>query len=366
MKKKKVVHYISNLINGGVEAMLLNYYDEIKDEFDFVVVIHENPAQTCVQKFEQSGIKIYQIEHWIRNPIQNFKQLYHILKKEEPDIFHTHHGVNNFIPCFAAKVAGVKVRIGHCHNYLPKKTLKQKMYSFLTRMLATDLAACGLGAGEYLTSKKMVQKGKVQIIYNAINLEKFQYHEDEREKIRRVNAWKKDETVYGNIGRFAHQKNQLFLIDVFEKIAEYDKKAKFVIIGGQGDLYSKIMNRIESSSIKEKIKVYKDLKETAAYYSAMDVFLLPSFFEGFAVVLIEAQAANLPCLLSDKITREYSSENVIYLPIVSAEEWAKKAIMLKNSYRDTVIRRELLEKFDISSSAQLMRKYYNQLIERRF
>ena len=85
MKKIKIVHYLPNLTNGGIEMMLFNYYQKIKNQCTFVVIIHESPAPNCLEKFESNGIKVYQIEHWSRNLILNFKQLHYILKIEKPD-----------------------------------------------------------------------------------------------------------------------------------------------------------------------------------------------------------------------------------------------------------------------------------------
>ncbi len=365
MKKIKIVHYLPNLVNGGIESMLLNYYEKLQQEFEFVIVIHEKPIDSCVKKFEKLGIKIYQIEHWIRNPKQNYKDLFKILKEEQPEIFHTHHNLNNFIPCFIAKQAGIKIRVSHCHRYFPKKTMKQKLYSLLTRWFSTDFAACGLGAAQFMTNKKWVEQGKVKIIYNAVDLEKFKYSKASRENIRKLHGWGPNDFVYGNIGRYAEQKNQLFLIDVYEKIASKSKNAKFVIIGGDGHLYSQILERVNTSKIKEKTVVLKDLENTNDYYSAMDVFLLPSLFEGFAVALIEAQAANLPCIVSNTVTKEFNSKNIIYIPIEDSNVWANEAMQVKIIDREIEISEQLKKLFDINYSYLVLRDYYFDLLRRR-
>lgn len=362
--KIKVVHYLPNLVNGGIERMLLNYYQELKDLFEFVVVIHENPVDSCVQEFKKMNIKIYQIEHWIRNPIKNFKELRKILKDEKPDIFHTHHNLNNFIPCFVALIAGTKIRISHCHAYFPKKTYKQKFYSILTRLFATDLAACGIKAAEFMTNPRIVKKNKVKIIYNAIDLEKFKYSEQNRKYIRQKHGWKKNEKVYGNIGRFSLQKNQFFLIEIYEEILKIDQNAKFVIIGGNGPLYTQILEKVEKSIINEKTVILRDIKNVNEYYSAMDFFLLPSLFEGFAVGLVEAQASNLPCIISDQVSQEFKTNKMIFLPLSDKEKWVSTCITQDLVDRNVPISQELVNKFDIRYSYSVLKEYYQNLINK--
>lgn len=365
MKKKiKVVHYLPNLINGGIERMLLNYYKKLKDSFEFVIIIHETPADSCVRKFKEMNIRIYQIEHWIRNPMRNFVELRTILKKERPDIFHTHHNLNNFIPCFVALTAGVRVRISHCHAYFPQKTIKQKFYSNLTCFFATHLAACGEKAAEFMAGSKRVKQNKVQIIYNAIELEKFKYDEVNRKQIRKKYDWRSNEKVYGNIGRFSHQKNQFFLIEIFEQILQMDSHSKFVIIGGDGPLYSQILDCIRTSPIKEKTIVLRDVSEVNEYYSAIDCFLLPSFFEGFALSLIEAQASNLPCVVSDQVSQELKTNSMIFLPISNSAKWASACVNQKVIDRRKPISKELLKQFDISYSYRVLKKYYLKIVDK--
>jgi len=363
--KKKVIHYLPNLINGGIEAMLLNYYEHMNGEFQFDIVVHKEPMQNCQKKFEKLGSKVYKITSWMENPIKNGWELYKILKKEKPDIFHTHHNLNNFIPCFVAFVAGVKVRISHNHLYVKKKNLKQKFYSFLSNLFATDNAACGIGAAITLRGEKAYQKGNVKIIHNAIDISKFLYHEEVRNKIRKQYHLENN-IVYGNVGRFTKQKNQLFLLDIYKEISMQDEMARFFIIGGDGPDYETITKKIVELNLQEKIILLKDITNVFEYYQAMDLFLLPSLYEGLAVSVIEAQISGLSCVVSDTVTKEFSSDTIYYVPSIdNVSLWVNKIMEIKPYKRKKKIEKVLLNQYDINVAYKDLEDFYNKLIERR-
>ena len=361
-KKIKIVHYLPNLVNGGIESMLLNYYSKLSTEFTFVVVIHNIPEEKCLKAFNDLGITVYQITHWNNNFIKHFKELYNILIIEKPEIFQTHHNLYNFIPCFIAKCAGVKKRISHCHNYLPKKNIKQKLFSFLSYVFSTNQAACGIGAATFLTNKSCVSKNKVKIIYNAIPIDKYKYNPNIRNKIRNLHQWN-DFYVYGNVGRFCEQKNQLFLIKIYEQIYANNPNSRFLIIGGDGPLYKAIKDKIDNSSIRNVTTILKNITNVNEYYQAMDFLLLPSLYEGVSVTLIEGLISNLPCIISDTITDEFTSKLIHYASIKSVDSWISEIQNIRNnSNRINYIDKELLEKFDIEKLSKNLSEYYKNLL----
>lgn len=358
---KKIVHYIPGLINGGIESMLLNYYSKLNKDFKFVIIVHGQIEENCRHNFEKLGAKIYKIPHWTESIVKHNKELYKILKNEKPDIFHTHHNVYNFLPCFIAYKAGIKIRISHCHNYYPTKSFKEKVFCKLSYLFSTNSAACGKGAAEYLTSKKKVEENKVKIIYNAIDLKKYKYDEEVRKKIRKELKWE-NKYIYINVGRYCEQKNQLFLIDIYERIYEINKNARFLIIGGTGDKYEEVLNKVNKSKIKEQCILLKNIKNVDDYYSASDCLILPSLYEGFAVSVIESQASALPCVLSPTITKEFESP-IIYFSksLTNLDDWINEIKKAKNNDRNK--NNVDLKKFDITVACSDLKKYYNNLLE---
>ena len=358
---KKVVQYIPALVNGGIEAMLLNYYERLNKKFKFIIIVHGEIEQNCKNKFEELGAKIYKIPHWNDNFFKHNSELYRILKNEKPHIFHSHHGIYNFIPCLVALYAGIKIRISHCHAYFPKKSSKEKLFSCLTYFFATNHAACGKGAAKYLVNAKKMQNGDVEIIYNAIDLEKFKYNRLSRKKIRNSLNWN-DNLIYGNVGRFCLQKNQLFLIEIYERIFELNKKARFLIIGGNGNEYDKIVNKLNNSPIKDYCILLNNIQNVNEYYLAMDFLILPSLFEGFAVSVVESQVSNLPCILSPTITREFETNNIYYSKsLENIDDWINSLNEVKQYDRS----KNLVDfsNFDINKSCKNLESYYNSLIE---
>lgn len=357
---KKVVHYIPALVNGGIETMLLNYYSKLNNDFKFIIVVHGQIEENCKNNFKKLGAKIYKIPHWNESLSKHNRELYKILKKEKPDIFHSHHNIYNFLPCFIAHIARIKIRISHCHNYFPMKSFKEKIFCKLSYLFSTNSAACGLGAGEFLTDKKKMERNKVKILYNAIDIEKFKYNEEIRNKIRKDLKWE-DKKIYINVGRYCEQKNQLFLIDIFEKIYESNNNSRFLILGGSGDKYEEVLKKVNTSSINKCCILLENVKNVNDYYSVADCLILPSLYEGFAVSVVEAQASNLPCILSPMITKEFESP-IIYFSssLTNVDNWISVVKKVKNINRNK--NKIDLQKFDISVAFQDLKEYYDNLL----
>lgn len=357
---KKIVHYIPALVNGGIESMLLNYYNKLNDKYKFIIIVHGDIEKSCRKKFESLGAVIYYIPHWTKNFFKHNKELYRILKNEKPSIFHTHHGIYNFLPCMIAMFSKIKIRISHCHAYFPKVNKKDKIFSLFSYFFATNYAACGKGAAEYLVSFCKNKKNNVKIIYNSIELDKFKYNETVRNKIRKKLNWENN-YIYGNVGRFSLQKNQLFLIDIYEKIFQSNNNSRFIIIGGDGEEYSMILNKLNNSLIRDYCLVLKNISNVNEYYSVMDCLLLPSLFEGFAVTVIEAQASNLPCVLSPTITKEFLSTNIYYSKSLNnINDWLN--IIKKIKFKDRKKVDKTLDIFNINKSCLELNIYYSNLI----
>lgn len=355
---KKVVHYIPGLINGGIEAMLLNYYKKINNYYKFIIVVHGQIEKSCSEKFEKLGAKVYSIPHWKKNLFAHNKELSKILKNEKPDIFHSHHGISNFFGCYIAKKCGISIRISHCHAYFPDKTFKQKIYSFFSNITSTNYAACGIGAAKYLNNNK-----NVKIIYNAVDVKKFKYSINSRNIIRAENNWQ-GKIVYGNVGRFSVQKNQLFLVDIYERLFKLDNNSRFVIIGGNDVLFDEVVERVNSSMIKNVCLILKDIKNVNEYYSAFDMLVLPSLYEGFPVAVIEAQISGLPCILSPTIFKEIQSDSVYYTPnLQDIDSWVStiKKVKIENRKSND----DVIKKFDINKSYIDLLNYYDGLIDGR-
>ena len=225
-----------------------------------------------------------------------------------------------YLSTLAAKMAGIKHVIIHSHN--ASTIYSTKVHNvfkiFLDQMKITRFA-CGNDAGKWMFKTK-----KFEIINNGIDLDNFLYTPQIRNKIRKKMGWE-GKFVVGHIGRFNLQKNHQFLIDAFYEFQKNKTDAILVLIG-DGELRKEIERKVSSLNMEDKVQFLGVRDDVDKLYQALDLFVFPSLFEGLPVVLVETQAADLPCIISDTITNEVViNDNVTVLDLDSGSTvWASK------------------------------------------
>lgn len=339
-KKIKVVEFIPRLEFGGVESVVLNYISHLPDRgnFEFHVIAQNVYDPKCVRQFENLGFKVHLVTHKRTDLIKNCGEIWKILKKEKFDVAHSHMTLTNFYVLFLAKVAGTNIRISHSHNAFKVENWKQKVswpiLKFMNRKAANIWATCGYDAGAFLFGKKAMQENQVVVMNNAIDESLFQYDFGVREQLRKKLGITK-QFVIGHIGRFMEQKNHTFLIDIFAGVLKYIPDAKLLLVG-DGELQNSISDKVKKLNLEESVIFTGNVTNPQEYYQAMDLFVLPSLFEGLPVVSIEAQASGLPCLISDKVdTRCKITSNVRFLPIdQGGKQWIEEIVDCKYKGRN--------------------------------
>ena len=323
MKKIRICYFLYGLQNGGIEMVILNYLSRIDlNNYDITIISQEDNNPECQKRFEDIGAKVYKVCKKKRL-FSYIRQVKKILKENKCNIIHTNMGKANFLPCLIAKKMGIKARISHSHIYLDNKP--SKLIQKLNRKYSTVQIGCGSDAAKYIFGDS---KDNI-VLYNPIDLKKFEFSNKKREEVRKQLKLQ-EKNVYGNVGRYCEQKNQMFLVDCFEKILEKDKKAHLLVIGGDGPLYNELCTYIEEKQLQRNITLLRNRKDVPDLYLAMDIFLLPSLYEGFPIAAIEAQASNLPVVMADTITGEAKiNENVYYLGIKDPNEWISAVDYLK-------------------------------------
>lgn len=360
--KIKICHVVSGLRSGGVESMIYNYCSHMDCSlFDFSLLYQHEPSQKNVDEFEKLNFHLVRIPFKVKHPIQNYQATYRFFKKHSIDIVHCHMSLVNFFALYAAKKAGVKVRICHSHHVdMRNLGILKKAFSFLCKKLcmkyATDFFACGSEAGEYMYGKK-----PFQIIYNAIDFDKFQFCESSRNSIRKQFQIQEDEIVLGHIGRFTNQKNHKFLLDVFAKIhGEFPKTKLFLL--GDGELKNDLLLQVQKLQLADFVIFGGIVANPSDYYSAFDFFLLPSLYEGLPVVSIEAQLNGLRCFFSNMIdTNVIIDEKRSKLLPLNEEEWVQEvlqAISSSDSSRDIVEEQFNERHLNILLEAKTLEQYY--------
>ncbi|MBP3444978.1 MAG: glycosyltransferase family 1 protein [Bacilli bacterium] len=363
----KVLQVGATNVLGGIEIFLHNYYKNIdrnKVKFDFVNMYDK----ICFQEeYEENGSRVYNLPNYRIHPFKYLKQLSKILKDEKYDVLHFNMNSAIFLyPLMAAKKANVPVIIAHSHNSssdkgIIKNILHDLIKHFIT-LFANYFFACSDYAGKWFFSDKVMKSDSFYIINNAINVEEFKFNEAKRIQVRKDLNIKDNEILIGHVGRFIKQKNHKFLIDIFDQIVTTNKKFKLVLIG-VGELKKEIEKKVQNLGIDKNVIFLGQRNDTKDLYQAIDVFLLPSLYEGLPLVGIEAQVAGCICFFSKNITEEVKiKENTRFIKIDNSKIWASEILKCKveinNNNRYTLG----FDKFNIKNNVKKLEILYNKLL----
>ena len=363
----RVAQIIGKAINGGTESFAMNYYthiDRSKIQFDFFV---ESTSKIIdKEKIESLGGKVVIIPSYT-HVFAYIKTLKRLFKDGNYDIVHSNMNALSVFALYAAKKAGVKVRIAHSHSTTNKKEHLRNFIKNILRLFskkyATHYFACSELAGRWLFGDKTFDKGEVIIINNAIELEKYKFNQSTRDSLR-AKYGLSNQFVIGHVGRFMSQKNHTFLIDIFNEVQKHCTDARLLLIG-DGPLYEEIVNKVHTFNFNDKV-IFTGVKQNAFdYYNAMDVFILPSLYEGLGMVLIEAQANGLPCVASTEVPRDVNvAGQVDFFNLNdSAEYWANHIVNLDiKTDRGAYFYKLRNSIFDIQSETQKLEELYLRLI----
>lgn len=304
VKQKKALILLPYLKNGdGTAVALMNYYQELIEHgwrIDFLVLkIFE-----CewLNKVKADGNIIYELPKENKYSYKVSRKIRSIIKEGKYDIVHVNMpGHVGFETLKMARQYGIGKRIFHAHNPRNNLNLKTvistKVYDYLLQREATELVACSKSAGNSRFGNK-----DFQVLKNVIDTDRFVYRLEDRRYIReKLHIEKK--VVVGVVGRFAAQKNPEFLLECF---AEYNKlnKESVLLWIGDGELQEKIQDRAKNMGLKGACLFVGRKNNIEKWYSAMDLFLLPSKFEGMGIVFLEAQCTGLPCFGSTNVPIE--------------------------------------------------------------
>ncbi len=320
MKKIKVIHFTIANSGGGITKYILRlwkYIDRSKFEFDFVTM---SKTLDFAQELEKEGCKIYYLSTYAEDDREQFEtEVKEILKNGGYDVMYLHTSWwRGFVLEEIGKEVGIPKIIVHSHNtnvHIKENqsredaiNLHYKQRELLSQDIATDFLACSQEAADWLYDNK-ISKEKIQIIPYAIELENYQFNSQIRKEYREKLGIN-DEFVIGHVGRFAFQKNHDFLIEVFKEIVKTNDNVKLLLVG-VGELEDSIKDKVSALGLQDKVIFAGKREDINCLMQAMDLFAFPSRFEGFGIVLIEAQAAGLKCIVSEEIPSiAFLTENI--------------------------------------------------------
>lgn len=331
---KKIICFVGSMNAGGAETFLMKIYrriDKTKYQFDFIV----STKDECFYDKEilALGGHLYYVPPKSKNPFLSFWHSYKVIKNHQyvAALRMTSHSLG-VLDLLVAKLAGVHtlvLRSTNAGNTGGKiSRILHQVFSFLPRNIPTVKFAPSELAAEYLFGKDDVLHHKVQILHNALPLNDYVFDGNIREQKRKELEINKTQLLIGHVGRFNIQKNHAFLIDVFYRVQNKVPSAMLLLVG-TGEEEQHIKNKIHELGIEEKVIFAGVRRDVPQLFMAMDVLVFPSIFEGMPNVVIEAQATGLPCLISDKITKEaVLNDNVEMLSLDDQEPWVKRVCEL--------------------------------------
>lgn len=368
MKKKeepiRIAQIVGKWLGGGVEAVVMNYYrhiDHSKVQFDFIC--DDDSTNIPYDEIEKLGGKVILIPPY-QKVFKYQKELRRVLREGKYKIVHSHINTLSVFPLYAAKKVGVPVRIAHSHSTTNKKEWKKNLLKQVLRPFskkyATNYMCCSELAGRWLFGDKAYDEGKVYLLNNAIDLDKFKYDKKIRDKKRKELGIKEDAIVIGHIGRFVAQKNHTFLIDIFNQFHKKEKNS-ILLLAGQGPLQEEIKNKVRELGLDDSVRFLGQRNDANELYQAFDVFLLPSLYEGLPVVGVEAQASGLLCFFSDDMTKETKVlDSTVFMSLSNtSEEWTGEILTNLKDYKRINTKNEVSDNgFDIEIEARKLEKYY--------
>lgn len=354
----RILHVLNGLGTGGAEAIIMNWYrniDRTKVQFDFLIRSDVNMFE---EEIKELGGRVYITPGYPRHYIANKRATKHFFDEHASEYagIHVHGNALLYVNIFdIAKKHGIDLRIFHSHS--TSTSLKYRWLHILNRYrikrLATDFLACSDAAGKWAFADN-----QYILVKNGVNTEQLSYNASVREEVRNSLQLPNDAVVYGHVGRFVPVKNHMFLIEVFEKIVATNDKARLLLIG-EGPLFDDVKRVAKEKNIYEKIIFAGRQKNIPAFMNAMDIFLLPSLFEGLVIVAIEAQASGLPCILSGAVTKEVKLTDLVdFLPLTDIDAWVKRSTELNGMERKNTQAEIAKAGYDIKHSTKILEEYY--------
>ncbi len=356
----RVLQVVTQMTRGGLETMLMNYYrhiDRTKVQFDFLE--HRSYMADYDEEILTLGGRIHRLPRL--NPLsREYLTALDRFFADHPEyrIVHSHLDCMAGIPLKAAQKHGVPMRIAHAHSSSQNKNLKYPIKLICRQSIpryATDLFACGQEAGRW-----MFRGHDFTVLNNAIEAEKYVYDESIRAEVRQEFGIDPQVLVMGHVGRFSPEKNHKFLINVFYSLAQKHTDSRLLLVGS-GPLETEIREQCNKLGIEDRVIFAGIRSDVNRILQAMDVFVLPSLYEGLGIVAVEAQAAGLPCIASDRVPEECVRTNglVHFLSLKETpDRWAQEVLqqmLFKRTDRSSEIRRN---EYDIRENAKWLQDFY--------
>lgn len=363
---KNILIYAPNALTSGVTNILYSLHKDM-DPQKVCISVASWPENKTLKKLSESFKgEFYSFKtYYLRHPFRYRKDFLSILtcKKFDVIVLNLSYLLTLF-PIISAQKMHIDKIIVYAHSsnvestsYIKRKILFLLHYINKYRLTSYNLKriACSYNANNWFFGKY----NDVTIIKNAIDITEYRYQAALRTKKREKNHVSQ-KYVIGHVGRLSYPKNQIFLIEICKFYFQINPNAVLWIIG-DGPLKNTIERAIHKYNLTEKVVLWGNRKNVSDFLQCMDLFIMPSHFEGAPVALIEAQANGLPCIVSDTISEEcIVNQNVIRKSLdCSASEWAQEMESLSSSKREVRAKENLIEQgWDLCNVSEQLQKIY--------
>lgn len=367
----RVLHAIGSLNQGGSQSFVMNLYramDRSLVQFDFVI---EHPGELYhAEEIERLGGRVFELESLTSGNMLRYARQWRDFFRahDEWPIVHGHVRSTASIYLSIAKKYGMHV-ISHSHSTSECAGIKggiKRILEYPLRFVADDYFACSESSARWLFGNAVVDRGDAHIVPNAIDASSFRYSDVVRAEMR-ASLGLGDEFVVGNIGRLSEPKNHPFLLDVFEEILRLRPDAK-LLLAGDGELRRSIEDSIEQRGVAASVMMLGARGDVASLYQAMDLFLMPSLYEGFPVALVEAQAAGLPAVVSNSVTDAADIVDGLIDRLsldAPVDDWAQACVARAGSPRPDTTHDIVAAGYDAAENAANLCSYYLSVGVRR-
>lgn len=340
---------------NGISTFIINSAKLLSKRENRVSILTSNNVDEEIREdLRQNRVGLKIIKNRNSNPIKYYCRLKQYLRKEKFDIVHVNgNSTTMAIELFAAKTANIKGRIAHSHNTTTDHPFINNLLRPLFEYSINGRLACNISAGKWLFNNKAFD-----VVPNGIDLSTYEFNLNARLKYRDKLGIKDTEILLGHVGSFNYQKNQIFLIDLLQHLPI---KYKLVLMGN-GPEYNNVKKEVDRLGLNKRVIFTNIIDNVQDYLNAVDIFLLPSKFEGQPFVVIEALANGLSCIISNKVSKEIDiSRNSYFIPL-QLQEWSEKIEKIENNDRKerSLNNQKYLGKagYDINQIGRMLEKYY--------
>lgn len=334
----RILHIFKVMNRGGAESLILNIMRKInRDIYQFDFLVHTKIEGHFEKEILSLGGEIHRINKSPKNIFQYRKEFKKVLEEKGPyDVIHSHiYSYSGFILKIASDL-DIPVRIAHSHTTQDgkKNSFPRKIYRIYTKRLildhATHLLGCSNDSCTSLFGKNCFKDSRVEVFENGIDPDLYDDSTEKQLNLKQELLLKEDSKIIGHVGSFTHSKNHLFLLKVFKELYTQDESYHLLLVG-DGPLREEINEQINYKGLGNNVHMLGIREDIPNVMKNLDLFLFPSLFEGLGIVVIEAQAAGVKCVISDTIPNEVDLElDLIYFMSLQKEKEAWVEVIMDN------------------------------------